>query len=88
VYNYTQFHRQDILAPQQNDNGGYHKRLNRNQKSFPKVKTVCSETEQVARRNFGLHKYLTAKPETKSISVVQGLISITKTDNSAYFINP
>jgi len=49
---------------------------------------VRHETEQVVRRNFGLHKYLTVKPGTKSISDVQGLISDTKTDNSAYFINP
>ena len=50
------------------------------------MKIVRHETEQVARRNFGLNKYLTVKPETKSISDVQGLISDTRTDNSAYFI--
>jgi hypothetical protein len=50
------------------------------------MKMVRHETEQVARTNFGLNKYLTVKPETKSISDVQGLISDTKTDNSAYFI--
>jgi hypothetical protein len=50
------------------------------------MKMVRHETEQVIRRNFGLHKYLTVKPETKSISDIQGLISDTKTDNSAYFI--
>ena len=43
-------------------------------------------TEEVARRNFGLRKYLTVNTETKSNSDVQGLISDTKTDNSAYFI--
>jgi len=50
------------------------------------MKMVRRVTEEVARRNFGLHKYLTVKPETKSNSDVQGLISDTKTDNSAYFI--
>ena len=51
------------------------------------MKMARHENEQVARRNFGLNKYLTVKPETKSISHVQGLISDTKTDNSACFIN-
>jgi hypothetical protein len=66
--------------------GSHRERLNRNQKSFHKTKMVRHETEQVVRRNFGLHKYLTVKPETKSILDVQGMISDTKTDNSAYFI--
>jgi len=55
-------------------------------KSFYKMKMVRRVTEEVARRNFGLHKYLTVTPETKSNSDVQGLISDSKTDNFAYFI--